>query len=229
VAVLDNPLYVAAKVNRPEAAEMLLKAGWRMSQDRTVAGEEEGIFSLTPLGVAFEKKNEVLEIFLHEIADLEEKGLPEEKKLKRSLSWGTMKVNARCTSSELSLFLKNGEVDPIPIVLLDEGVHNLKNVSPPTPLEQKETGYDEREKLVETNNPLFLAAKLGRDEAAKILLKTGYWKITEDVTYHEEEEGKNVLLLKHPSLTPLGVAFEKENTVLDQFLNYIFELEEFYG
>ena len=89
----SNPLYVAALVNRLEAAKILLDYGWKIAEDRTMMSKEVNLFSSlhlsfsffssflitqdfyvpsrTPLGVAFEKQNEVLGLFLTRLVELE--------------------------------------------------------------------------------------------------------------------------------------------------------------
>mmetsp|Transcript_26365 Transcript_26365/g.73685 ORF Transcript_26365/g.73685 Transcript_26365/m.73685 type:complete len:162 (+) Transcript_26365:96-581(+) len=68
----ENPLYVAAKIGRAEAAQALLDFGWQMSRDSTALGVDDDYMArYTPLGVAFEKNNAVLEVFMNHISKLE--------------------------------------------------------------------------------------------------------------------------------------------------------------
>jgi len=211
----ENPLFVAAKINFPEGARVLLEAGWKIADDRTVRKSDDPLIPAhTPLGVALEKRNDVLALFLKRIESLEKKGLPREKRLSRS--WSVSKISASLSVEKLA----DGEVDLVALVLedntelLQKELKNGLNEKPTSNV--KGLPYSERLELA-TDNPLYVAAKIGREKAAEILLGHN-WKMTEDLTAGEDEE--NI-----PSLTPLGVAYEKQNGVLDIFLNEILSLE----
>jgi len=211
----ENPLYVAAKLNFVEGARVLLDAGWKIADDRTALSAEDSSFpTYTPLGIALEKRNEVLALFLERVTKLEKLGLPQEKKLVRS--WSVKKISASRSTENLA----DGEVDLVTLVLEDntellQKELKSRNIPKPNPV-AKELTYADRLELV-TDNPLYVAAKIGREKAAEILLSHN-WKMTEDLTVGEEDESI-------PALTPLGVAYEKQNGVLDIFLNQILSLE----
>ena len=70
----ENPLYVAAKIGREDCARLLLAAGWKMSEDVTMVGEkDESMAYFTPIGIAYEKKNSVMDIFLEQVKTLEQR------------------------------------------------------------------------------------------------------------------------------------------------------------
>mmetsp|Transcript_29969 Transcript_29969/g.46405 ORF Transcript_29969/g.46405 Transcript_29969/m.46405 type:complete len:394 (-) Transcript_29969:79-1260(-) len=246
----NNPLYVAALINRVEAAKLLLAHGWRMAEDRTMLHKEDPYMkSNTPLGVAFEKKNSVLEVFREHLIELEEKYWSEEnqkkrkdkekeeqkgddeevdvvtalrvpKRLKRSNSRGHFELSL----SQKVVAYNPGETGSSDLVdlVLENNIKELKEkVVPPPILVLEEEGnltIEEREERTD-ENPLYVAAKIGREEAAEILLKKG-WRMTEDRTRKMVDD------LYLEGLTPLGVAYEKNFGVLDLFLNHIIDLEE---
>ena len=68
----ENPLYMAAKIGREDCARILLKAGWKMSEDLTTVGnKDESLIYFTPIGIAYEKGNSVMDLFLEHVKTLE--------------------------------------------------------------------------------------------------------------------------------------------------------------
>ena len=249
-AAQNNPLYVAALINRVEAARLLLANGWRMAEDRSMIRREDPYTKgFTPLGVAFEKKNGVLEVFREHLVSLEEKYWSEEskkkrrqkeeekkegeatttlkvaggKRLKRSNSRGhfELSMSASVVAHNPAGVTTNSN-DLVDLVLEDNVEELEKKVQAPAMLDLEEEGrvlsIEERDDRA-SENPLFVAAKIGREKAAEVLLGAG-WKMTEDRT----RRGVDDLYME--GLTPLGVAYEKNFGVLDLFLNKVIDLEE---
>jgi hypothetical protein len=219
VALVDaNPLCVATKINLVDAARILLGGGWKVADDRTAYPDEVvSIPSLTPLGIALEKRNDVLSLFLKHVANLEKLGYQGKPRLQRA--WSTNHLAATGSSGSVSEE-KDDNVRLVQLVIdgfTEELEKELKTKRPkPTSAIEGGLSYSEREKFAALN-PLYVAAKLGRHKAAELLLEYG-WKMTDDLT---AGEGDDVI----PFLTPLGASYANKNGVLDIFLNHILTLE----
>ena len=199
-----------------------------MAEDRTMIKKSDPYNrELTPLGIAFQKKNGVYQLFESRIKESEDQfNDRKSKKLRRNLSAKFRKSYSLKVVAENPAGEKTNS-DCLVNMVLENDVEGLraKSIERPKEVVLEEEGaatsIEEREERA-NENPLFVAAKIGRKEAAEYLVEQGY-KMTDDRTRKVVDDMRMV------ELTPLGASFDNNFGVTDIFLNRIIEIEAFVG